>query len=52
MAAAVVACLLAILLDCSLGQDVLAQFAEYVINFRSMSFVLVDQPAVLPEHGK
>ena len=29
-------------LDCNLGQDVLQRFAEYVINFRSMSFVLVD----------
>ena len=29
-------------LDCNVGQDVLQHFAEYVINFRSMSFVLVD----------
>ena len=29
-------------LDCNLGQDVLRHFAEYVINFRSMSLILVD----------
>ena len=27
-------------LDCNVGQDVFSQFAEYVFNFRDMSFLL------------
>lgn len=40
--------------DCILGLDVLEQFGEYILNFRTMSLVLADEPSGAsgaPEHA-